>query len=168
MNSRFRFVGWCHGALHAAFMQCGLSFYPQNGLLAAPDKTRSARLEELRTYLASETPRPQALAVYCKDPAWAARKNGDKRSATQFCATVLSQLIQWADGRTILILSDHNSEPGRDETLTGATLAGLLATKSSELDRLRAAPVSIDSPSGRDGSAWQQEDFFDYLRDAWL
>lgn len=166
--TKFQFVGWCHGALRAAFMQCGLSFQTQASFLAAPELTRTARLAQLQTYLAGGMDRNHTPVVYCKDPAWAARKNGDKHSATQFCAEILSQLIQWAGGRPILVLSDHNSEPGRDETLAGATLAGLFSTKTNELNQIESAAARIKSSHGSRRTEWQQEELFDYLRDAWL
>lgn len=164
--TRFRFIGWCHGALRAAFMQCGLSSLPQASFLAAPELTRSARLAQLRTHLARATDPNDIQVVYCKDPAWAARKNGNKHSAIQFGAEVLSQLIEWAQGRPILVVSDHNSEPGRDETLAGATLVGLFSTKPSELDQLESATAHVKASNRR--AAWQQDELFDYLRGAWL
>lgn len=183
-TSRFELVGWCHGALFGALKQCGLSLPSESSILDAPDLTRRPRLAELGRYLTDARARDRCPVVYCKDPAWAARKRGGKQTAIEFCAEVLAQLLRWTQGGTILVVSDHNSEPGRDETLVGATLVGLLSSEPDELSQLQRVTTQLRTVSwatsssvsqgqvgpseGNRSAAWQQDELFDYLRAAWL
>jgi hypothetical protein len=154
----YELIGWCHGALLGAFIHCGIHFDGSHLTEAPPTQTRQRRANELLDKLPSVSRSGSRPLVYLKDPAWEARKRGDKFSAISFAATILQELITHAHGGAVLVVSDHNSEPGRDETLIGSTAIGLYSES-------RQATATWEQHTHRQMT---QAAMFRYIEQAWL
>ncbi|NVN49166.1 hypothetical protein HLY00_2050 [Mycolicibacterium hippocampi] len=129
-SNRYFLLGWCHGALLSAFAMCDISQRPgasSGRRLDAPSATRTDREKELGDYLHRRGFGSRTLLLYLKDSAWAARRGEDKIESTRFTSQVLKLILRHAEGGPVVVISDHNSEIGRDETLAGATSCGVYA-----------------------------------------
>lgn len=134
-GERHFLIGWCHGALLSAFQLCGVRMSPLARFESEPAKTRRRRIVELGEQLDKCVPATLRPMVYLKDSAWDARRSTSKDAAFDFTVRVLQRLLDAPEIGSVLVLSDHNSEPGVDETLTGQTVAGVVATKPNVVDR---------------------------------
>lgn len=134
-GERHFLIGWCHGALLSAFQLCGVRMSPLARFESDPSKTRSRRIIELGEQLDKCMPTTIRPIVYLKDSAWDARRSTSKDAAFEFTVRVLQRLFGNPEIESVLVLSDHNSEPGVDETSTGQTVAGVVATTPNVVDR---------------------------------
>lgn len=125
-------VGWCHGALLAAFQLCGVSMSADIQFESDPAETRDRRMLELGGQLDRSASAGLRPIVYLKDPAWAARRSHSKEVTFKHIVKALKRMLDHSGCESILVISDHNSEPGVDETLTGETVVGVV-TKRSEV-----------------------------------
>jgi hypothetical protein len=112
-----------------------------------------AVLPERATFVQGEGLLP---VVYLKDAAYNARKGRNKRDAVTRIAETLHVLARSIDAvKPILIISDHNSEPGIDAAYAGATVWGL-AVRRSATD-FEGYPLEVST-------CWAQEELVRWLR----
>lgn len=153
-------IGWCHGALLSAFKLCGVVTTRHVHSEASPDKTRVRRMTELGEQLHRYQPPWIRPIVYLKDPAWDARRSNSKDAAFRFTVSVLKRILEHPTIESVLVMSDHNSEAGIDETRAGQTLVGIAAKRANATDRWE--------DQFRSRSALTQAELVEELDAAWL
>lgn len=135
-NHKWRIAGWCHGALLGAFDTLGMCAEGEQcltkGVLPSPDTSRILRLRDTSTLASNLADSATSPVFYLKDCAYAARRGESKQKPIEFIATAIQKVWTAVSARysnesaAILVISDHNSEIGIDQTLSGATRFGFI------------------------------------------
>lgn len=133
-RSPFSLIGYCHGGLESALELCGLQILEENRGMVPFDSLNGYSSKEIEeTYLERIRyciENDQIPVVYLKHFAFNARKGFRKELAADKIAKIVFNIVEeikkTKNFNFGMIISDHNSEVGIDETLSGMTKIGLI------------------------------------------
>ncbi|MCK7677075.1 hypothetical protein M0E84_03335 [Corynebacterium sp. CCM 9186] len=166
-KQNYELLGWCHGALLSALLFSEVAFNKnRHSKLSRPSFSRAERLKSVDLDIRNILERGNIPVIYCKDPAWNARKGSSKSEAIAYCAAMAKKIAQGIDFGNLLIVSDHNSENNCRQTLAGPTKLAFMSRDSRLLQDWKSSCIAH---AGFDfNGVINQKELFSFIRRAWL
>lgn len=133
-NCDYRLIGYCEGGLLSAMKLCGIEVCDNENIMIptiSNGSYESQLIEDtLLCRLSAAINDGKIPIVYLKHFAYDARKGIDKQTASKKVSKIIEDAIlklkMKSSFNSALIISDHNSEVGVDETVVGITKIGLI------------------------------------------
>ncbi|HFI0035612.1 TPA: hypothetical protein ACGOTT_000507 [Streptococcus suis] len=133
-HCEYRLLGYCEGGLLSAMKLCGVEICDADNILITNEPIGSYEcqlitdtvIERLDSALKAD----KIPVIYLKHFAHDARNGMDKRTASEKVSKIIKDVIIKIKQEKFfnygLVISDHNSEIGVDETLVGMTKIGII------------------------------------------